>query len=1265
MSQHRPRRRRIRFYDHISQYIPQFSTVKSTDYAVQSFRFPMKGKLSSLKEPDIIERDPFVDELYLDDSYFLSMMTKSHRQDPIIVSEIPRLMTSQEHFHIKAFYPSDDNEEEEKQLPLSQSDRKASSVHCIKLPETVSIKSGLDDQFKIAEEIMFEGSSSGESTEREELPEIFEIDREGIPEIPPLATNLVQFLATIPDSAPASLSPFTFCEEVINLADSDFNQFLEEDTLFLKSALFGNRFNEDSIYDFVLSLNDQQYKSALLNVLAHYSKLAKLSNLLRDLLALPSISDLASRIEKEVENIFLVRTAILWVNIPTAKMLINHSRLMQYPHGVGLIGTSAVEKRQVVAPNPTKSPIYSEEYDLPFCEDSELIVVEPITDPNTGELYAVLMLIDKIHQSGASYMYWPQSEITLLKFFSSGLYRCFSRFADRVSSTSQLYKVISKFVSRQLDFTRLLNTVQTLTSQTLHCESVSLYFNDNSDLFTYERNGNRVQRQTIPFSKSGIAGYIFEHRVFVNCAIASDHPAFHTFTDGNYRSRSLLAAPMMSGDAVFGVIVCRARKQLLCFTSEDLHHLSFIAAGAAPALQSSMAYRQKLTELKNALRAQERLASLLQTAEMLSRETNIDTLVSQILVNSCQLVGADRASLFVVDDSRTHLVSKVAQGASKPIVLPIDQGIVGSVASSGETINIIDCYEDPRFNSSVDKQTGYRTKSMMTLPVHNQQHSIIGVVQLINKIGGDSFTLSDVELTKAMSVFTGIALANSIVIEKAIASTNRMQAMLETVLMLMRGESLSSVLHHIMNVSRDLVGADRCSLFLVNANKTTLSSTLAEGHKSQIEVQAGRGIVGFVAEKCETLNIPDAYKDNRFHSGVDQATGYKTRSILASPVKDMSNKCIGVVEMINKDPLQNAGVFTSEDEKLTNAFSSFAGIAFDRNNANDQKTTGHTLAIVLSNMMTSEESNSYTLPKQIELSSDQIPLVQSHRFDVDSLTEIDTIRASASFFSLLGMNEKYKINNAKLIRFLLSIHDLSNSQYYNWRKAVESAQFVYFLLSSTYLSQILNEIEKLALLIAAFCHDIDYGSIESSYSEMTDIALSILYRNKPIEEMHHCQQTISLFSHDEENILSELSIEDQTQFWRQLTSLIFGSSPDKHFVTITTFMSVMYPQNMFNIHSENHRLLLSQIALKCSDISPTMKSFSLNQKWASKAFKMRSNKQSVVKRFNRDLSIEQMGFDLFVAIPLVRLLSQIIPETKKCFIQLQGNYEEWIRFKDK
>ena len=133
-----------------------------------------------------------------------------------------------------------------------------------------------------------------------------------------------------------------------------------------------------------------------------------------------------------------------------------------------------------------------------------------------------------------------------------------------------------------------------------------------------------------------------------------------------------------------------------------------------------------------------------------------------------------RCSLFLVNENRQQLVAKVFDGGevresgkpAKPgetavseIRIPIDKGIAGLVATTGEILNIKDAYEHPLFFTGVDKKTGFRTRAILCFPIIDGDQ-VIGVAELCNKIAGTCFTAEDVEVAKAFSIYCAIAIAH-------------------------------------------------------------------------------------------------------------------------------------------------------------------------------------------------------------------------------------------------------------------------------------------------------------------------------------------------------------------------------------------------------------------------------------------------------------------------------------------------------------------------
>src|SRR6059058_5028402 len=147
-----------------------------------------------------------------------------------------------------------------------------------------------------------------------------------------------------------------------------------------------------------------------------------------------------------------------------------------------------------------------------------------------------------------------------------------------------------------------------------------------------------------------------------------------------------------------------------------------------------------------------KLARVLDVAKALVAERDLDRLLTLIVQAAARVVEADRCSLFLVDRERGELWSKVAQGvAMKEIRIPIDRGIAGAVATGNTSINIPDAYKDPRFNQNVDKQTGYRTRSILCVPMRSVEGEVVGVLQALNKLSADGvFNEEDEELLSAL-----------------------------------------------------------------------------------------------------------------------------------------------------------------------------------------------------------------------------------------------------------------------------------------------------------------------------------------------------------------------------------------------------------------------------------------------------------------------------------------------------------------------------------
>lgn len=212
------------------------------------------------------------------------------------------------------------------------------------------------------------------------------------------------------------------------------------------------------------------------------------------------------------------------------------------------------------------------------------------------------------------------------------------------------------------------------------------------------------------------------------------------------------------------------------FEEEDLELLISIAVFAAVCVEKAQLLERINQETKQRLQVANRIRVMLDVAKSLASELDTDVLINKIMHSARELLQAERCTLFLLDREKEELWSKVADGDFE-IRIPMTQGIAGEAATLGKSLNIPDAYQHPSFSPEADKKTGFLTKNILCMPVRNNDGTIIGVTQMINKIGGP-FTSVDEELLEAFSAQTAVALENALLFQQ----TLEMRIYLESVL---------------------------------------------------------------------------------------------------------------------------------------------------------------------------------------------------------------------------------------------------------------------------------------------------------------------------------------------------------------------------------------------------------------------------------------------------------------------------------------------------
>lgn len=159
-----------------------------------------------------------------------------------------------------------------------------------------------------------------------------------------------------------------------------------------------------------------------------------------------------------------------------------------------------------------------------------------------------------------------------------------------------------------------------------------------------------------------------------------------------------------------------------------------------------MPVEQFVQLLERVTRESQEFLTVTDLAESDAFESMLEQILQAFTFKLGRILEAERASLFLVDRARGELWLKVAQKEGQmPVELriPMDSGIAGHVAATGEGLRVDDAYSHPRFNPAVDRQTGFRTRSILCLPIRDTNGQVFAVAQLLNREDGKPFEADD------------------------------------------------------------------------------------------------------------------------------------------------------------------------------------------------------------------------------------------------------------------------------------------------------------------------------------------------------------------------------------------------------------------------------------------------------------------------------------------------------------------------------------------
>lgn len=311
----------------------------------------------------------------------------------------------------------------------------------------------------------------------------------------------------------------------------------------------------------------------------------------------------------------------------------------------------------------------------------------------------------------------------------------------------------------------------------------------------------------------------------------------------------------------------------------------------------------------------------LELASQLNEAEDLRTAAMDILDAAIAAVGAERATLFLSNDSGHEQELSVCMTRGEDhaasmehldelFIAVDDTSIAGSVAKRGCSVLVADAYSDSRFNPEMDKQTGFRTKSIVCVPLLGSASSkrsdsgkaVVGVLQTINRFDGTEFDASHMRRLERIATVAG-ALVQRL---RLVLALEEAQQRAGELLVLMRDipaqaakDGTRGVVRAIVRTAYRMLNCQRVTLLLVD--QATGDLVIQESKDATgVRVPRGKGIAGAVALTGSVINVTDAHEDPRFDAAVDRQTGFRTKSVLAAPIREANGVIAGVLMAINR-----------------------------------------------------------------------------------------------------------------------------------------------------------------------------------------------------------------------------------------------------------------------------------------------------------------------------------------------------------------------------
>lgn len=940
-------------------------------------------------------------------------------------------------------------------------------------------------------------------------------------------------------------------------------------------------------------------------------------------------------IEDFIRTHYKANTVIYWQTVPSVNLLISTRLQKTVSPKSSLLGYAFFERKIIKVPMAMKHPAYDPNVDGQIINPYAFLIFFPLFDYRNN--LVSIIEISKKHADAS----FSDKDFIYLELFQ----RKFHAFSKWILTNTIQDKVLLEFINL-MDIDQYVLSFQMKMSEMFHCKSAEIWtYNKQMEELSVYQGANVFN---VNFQKAGVVNYVISKCQLFNIENVKLCSSYNPEQDGE-DGDPFLGIPVVDPNTnIIILIALRGNKTQTIFSIDDEILIKKIAPFITLGFSNSLKdHGTQISDSQNA----NFLASVVTSLPVANERKTMNDLLDKTMTSLILLTKASRATFYVVSKKDNCIHSIYQTGLSQPLTLQIGKGHAGTAAYRGTVINCADAYEDSKFDSSFDASTGFKTNTILSVPLFSVNGAVTAVVQLLNKDDKKPFSKSDVSAAKIIGTICANMIDNTNMFNRLNQLTIRTDGFTSILNKSLKGDEILAVINQSLEVLRDMLKCETINVYLVDMASDVMRDVFnyysgevtAEVNDSYNELignpvykndsflqqipenpfdepsqiplkrknsrksssyfmnlSSSGSANAFKQNSCECLSISTGasayciktgeafFVNDVYHDA--RCTNEVFSSICIAPIVIRPNQPIGILRAINK-------IFDDGDLDSIKIFASFISFLVNEMNFLQYSDFGK-VQYQLEKVISVVEAGKTTTPEKLRLKKEQIEKITFLNFDTITFApNYGLLKIAFYAFDHLGLLEKYSISNTMFFIFLYNVQKnyKVEAEYYNFTHAIDMLQFLMFEINQASLHTIFRSDEILSLFISCICSHISNDGTNNAFNESLKTPYGVLFKGMDVMEMSYCVKTIHILSKPSCDLFHTFDEEGKRNSLNTIISLIL-SSDRTNGETVFKVREIL-DNSTIDLSNGLHRHLMMSLLYRAANYSPMCRPFEISTKW--------------------------------------------------------------------